>query len=104
MNPSSPIPIVIPHVDVSAVLAENAALRAENVQLKAMVAELQAMGAQALAIAGDLNDPLVPQRLVDQALPEKHESVSRRMPAAMGVGFGHVAAGFLAGPPGRAPD
>jgi NAD(P)-dependent dehydrogenase (short-subunit alcohol dehydrogenase family) len=36
--------------------------------LQALVAELQSMGAQALAVTGDLNDPAVPERLVDQAV------------------------------------
>jgi NAD(P)-dependent dehydrogenase (short-subunit alcohol dehydrogenase family) len=36
--------------------------------LNAVVAELQTMGAQALAVTGDLNDPAVPQLLVNQAV------------------------------------
>ena len=36
--------------------------------LKNVVAELEAMGVKALAVTGDLNDPEVPKRLVDQAI------------------------------------
>lgn len=45
MSSSSPIPIVIPHLDpmaeIAVLRAENAALRAENAHLRAMVEELQ---------------------------------------------------------------
>lgn len=41
MNRSQPVPIVIPHVDVSAVLAENAHLKAMVAELRDTVAELR---------------------------------------------------------------